>query len=372
MTVPGGARARLALLAVALVGVLAVAVAVRAASTSSEGGGSFDRVPYEGLGAWVDVYDYAPAYQKPGLLPTVTPSDVDAMADLGVKTLFLQAARNDDKSPQGIVDRDLLGQFLERAHRRGVKVVGWYLPKHLDTDADLERLLAIANFGWKGQHFDGVTVDIEDVTDVTDVNQRNARLVDLSRQLKEELGPDAVIGATVPPAVQLDVVNPAYWPAFPWKQIAPYYDVWLPMTYWSLRRADWKDAYRYTVESVRRMRDHLGEPDAAVHPVGGIGDAISEADVADFLRALTDTDAIGGSIYDYRTMSGGQWGVLRTYLAGALRAPPGSTTTQPEPATTTTTTLPPPTTVRPTTTTVHPTTPTAATATTVRVPSPAP
>ena len=51
-----------------------------------------------------------------------------------------------------------------------------------------------------------------------------------------------------------------------------------------------------------------------MHPVGGIGDVISEAEVRDFLRALTDTDAIGGSLYDYRTTSGGLWGVLRTYL----------------------------------------------------------
>jgi hypothetical protein len=65
-----------------------------------------------------------------------------------------------------------------------------------------------------------------------------------------------------------------------------------------------------------------------VHPVGGIADVISEAEVRDFLRALTDTDALGGSLYDYRTTPGGIWGVLRGAPA-ALEIPPSPTTTQP-------------------------------------------
>jgi hypothetical protein len=344
-----GARARLALLAIALVVALVVAVAVRDTSSSGASGtadvgkgGHFERVAYEGLGAWVDVFDYAPAYQQNGLAPTVTPQDVDAMAALGVKTLYLQAARLDDKSPDGIVDADLIGQFLEHAHAKGIRVVGWYLPKFAALDADLSRLEKIADFEWKGQRFDGVTVDIEDTGDVPNVADRNARLVELSRRFRESVGSEATLGAAVLPPVQLELINQAYWPTFPWKDIAPYYDVWLPMTYWSVRKASsgWQDGYRYVVESVRRLRLDLGQPDAAVHPIGGIGDAITEDQVRDYLRALTDTDSIGGSIYDYRTMSGGLWGVLRTYLPGALAAPPGPTTSVADLPTTTTTTVP--------------------------------
>ncbi len=334
------ARGRLALLAVALVAVLVAAVVWRSsASTSSASGadlrgGTFDQIPYQGLGAWVDVFDYAPRYQNEGASPTVTPEDVRAMAALGVTTLYLQAARLDDRAPDGIVDIDLVGRFLQTAHDAGVRVVGWYLPKHGDNAADLDRLLKIARFEWEGHRFDGLTVDIEDVETEPDAVTRNQRLIDLSKALKAELGADAVIGAGVIPPVQLEVINTAYWPAFPWQEIAPYYDVWLPMTYWSVRREDsgWKDGYRYVVESVRRLRNNVGDPAAVVHPIGGIGDGITEGELRDYLLALTDTDAIGGSIYDYRTMNGGQWGVLRA-LPGALVPPPNPTTTQPDPTT---------------------------------------
>ena len=72
------------------------------------------------------------------------------------------------------------------------------------------------------------------------------------------------------------------------------------------------------------MRNRLGLPDARVHPIGGIGNLIDVPEVRDYLRALTDTNAVGGSIYDYRTMSAGAWGVLRQGLPAALAAPPGS------------------------------------------------
>ena len=76
--------------------------------------------PFAGLGAWVDVFDYAPAFQGAGGTPSVTPDAVPDMAALGVRTLYLQAAMNDaDRSPRKIVDADLVGEFLRRAHRAG-------------------------------------------------------------------------------------------------------------------------------------------------------------------------------------------------------------------------------------------------------------
>lgn len=326
-----GARARLALLALALV--LAVVVAAVARSSGSGvRGGRFEQAAYGGLGAWVDVFDYAPNYQNEGRSPMVTPDDVGAMAAFGVNTLYLQAARLDDRSPDGIVDAELIGTFLERAHAEDIRVVGWYLPKFAALDADFARLEKIAEFEWNGHKFDGVTVDIEDTENVPDVAERNQRLVELSKRLRERLGPEASIGAGVLPPVQIELINPAYWPTFPWREIAPYYDAWLPMAYWSVRNPDsgWRDGYRYVVESVRRLRLNLGQPEAVVHPIGGIGDEIGEGDIRDYLRALTDSDAVGGSIYDYRTMSAGQWGVLRANLSAALAASPGPTTSVPD------------------------------------------
>ena len=340
MSLPESPRARLALLVAGLVVIVLVAglvALVRGGERSPAvepvtpvvQGGTFDLAAYKGLGAWVDVFDFVPAYQTGGVTPTVTADDVDTMASLGVKTLYLQAARADDRL-NGPVPDDLLVPFLRRAHQRGLRVVGWYYPTFGDVALDLERLLQIAHFDSGGQRFDGLAVDIEDNQVVKDPLERSRRLVDLSKQLRDALGPKATIGATVLPAVQTEVINPLYWPGFPWAELKPYYDVWMPMAYWSFRDGVYKSGYTYVTESVRRMRALVGDPNLKVHPVGGIADAVSEGDVRDFLRALTDTDALGGSLYDYRTTPGGIWGILRGTSA-ALDAPPSPTTTQPEP-----------------------------------------
>jgi hypothetical protein len=65
---------------------------------------------------------------------------------------------------------------------------------------------------------------------------------------------------------------------------------------------------------VQRLRENLGDPDALVHPIGGIGaevDAppsgtkpyIARVDQLDgFAQSLVDTKSIGGSIYDWLTL----------------------------------------------------------------------
>ena len=257
---------------------------------------------YDGLGTWVDVYDFAPTYAEGGA-PALTPAAVDDMAAAGVRTLFIQAARNDERAPDGVVDPAVLAQFLLRAHRHDLRVVGWYLPRFADIDLDLRRLEAIAEFEVLGHRFDGVAVDIEFTGDVPDHAARNQNLVELSRRLRDRTGDDA-LGAIVLPAVQLEVVNNRLWPGFPYGELSGLYDVWLPMSYWTFRRHDsgYHDGYHYNYESVVRLRSNLGDDDAVVHPIGGIGDLATHDELTGFLRSLADTGAVGGSIYDWRTL----------------------------------------------------------------------
>jgi hypothetical protein len=269
---------------------------------------------YRGLGAWGDRLDYAVAYAGP--TPPLTPAAVDQMAAAGVRTLYLQAAALDAKSPDVLVDRWLLAEFVLRAHQRGIAVVGWYLPKWGDDRSDLDRLIAIADFSVLGQRFDGVAVDIEWTQDKLTPTDRSARLVTLSNQLRSHVGAEP-LGAIVLPAVVTDVLNKSFWPSFPWASIAKTYDVWLPMSYWSNRSvaSGWRDPYVYTTENVKRLRAALGRPDALVHAVGGIGAvepggkvAATETlatvgDLDGFAKAVTDTRSIGGSIYDWMTMT---------------------------------------------------------------------
>ncbi|HEY2813646.1 MAG TPA: hypothetical protein VGJ03_09300 [Acidimicrobiales bacterium] len=256
---------------------------------------------YSGQGAWVDAFDFSPEYQKAGAAPPLTPAiAVDDMAAHGVHTLFLQAARPDSTSPDGLVDRAILAEFLVRAHLRGMRVVGWYLPTFADVDADLSRLLAIERFNVLGHRFDGLAVDIEDVDTVADPGDRNRRLVDLSTRLREAVGSEAV-GAIVLPPVLTEVVNPARWPDFPWTEVAPLYNVWLPMSYWTFRTVSsgYHDGYTYNDESTRRLRADLGDPNALVHAIGGISDTATATELTDFVKSLYDDHAIGGSIYDW-------------------------------------------------------------------------
>ena len=266
---------------------------------------------YAGLGAWIDVFDYAPAYQDPGEVPSVSPESVDLLAAYGVETLYFQATRLDPRSPEGIVDRALVGEFLARARSAGIRVVGWYLPKFADLEADVSRVEMMRAFEYRGHRFDGVALDIEWRRDVPDHAERNARLVELSRRLRDRLGTEAM-GAIVPPPVLLEVVNPDNWPDFPWSELAGLYDVWMPMSYWTLRSSSsgYRDGYTYTDENIRRVRANLGNPAAVVHPIGGIADEATAESYHGFVRAAEEAGAVGLSVYDYGTTSGDGWDIL--------------------------------------------------------------
>lgn len=267
---------------------------------------------YRGLGTWVDGFDYSPPYSADGT-PEVLPSDLEDMAASGVRTLYLQSGRLDDRSPDLLEDRWVLTEFLMRADQHDIDVIAWYLPKWGDNSDDLDHLMAAHEFDVLGYRFDGVAVDIEWNEDGLEPATRNERFVQLSRLFSVQSGADPV-GAIVLPPVQTEVINPAFWPDFPWSEIADLYDVWLPMSYWSFRSEPYGDGYTYNAESTSRLRANLGDPNALVHAIGGIGaqiDAppsgvdpyIARVDQLDgFAQSLVDTGAIGGSIYDWLTL----------------------------------------------------------------------
>lgn len=294
----------MALVVVIVLLALGVAAVVRAFGDDRRSGLDV----YRGLGAWVDVFDYTPQ----GGRPPIGVADIDAMAAQGVRTVYLHAAFETEAFSGGVVPPELVLPLLERAHHHGLNVVGWYAPRFLDPQADLDRFVAIARFDRDGQRFDGIAVDIED-RGLEDVPERNRRLIDLSRRLRETLGDEATLGAVVLPTVLLEKVNDAFWPGFPWAQIAPFYDVWMPMTYWTdrLTASGYRDPRRLITESIARTRELTGLADAPMHPIGGIGDKLTEPELETYVATLDAVGAIGGSVYDYRTMPTGGWGVLR-------------------------------------------------------------
>ena len=264
--------------------------------------------PFKGMGAWVDVFEWAPSYLSPSKTAvTLPPTAVDRMAAEGVQVLYLQASRFNNPTGGDIVDPEVLAQWIQRAEANSIKVVAWYLPTLTDPDADLRRIKAIGRL----PGIAGLGVDIES-TAVKDPAVRSARMVELSKAVRAAF-PDKPISGIVLPAVDTDVVNLSYWPGFPWKQIKGIYDVWQPMGYWTNRttKSGYRDAERYTRENVERLRAHLGDPDAVVHPIGGIMNKATPADVTGYLKAVRETGCVGASLYNWSTQKPETYSLMR-------------------------------------------------------------
>jgi hypothetical protein len=272
-----------------------------------------DVEPYRGLGSWVDAFDYAPRLQANGAIPPVTADSVGDMARLGVRTLYLQVGNPDGAPDDRLTDEPQLREILVRARAAGLRVVAWFLPSFADPAADSQMIATIVGFRSGSARFDAVALDLEDTRSVTDVGVRNDRMVDLVRTTRALLGSKRALGAIVYPAVQTDVINPLLWPNFPYKRLAPSVDVWLPMAYFTFRSVDsgYRDAFRFTDESVTRLRKHLDNDRAAVHVIGGIADSATPADYVSFLRAARATKALGYSVYDFNTTASSAWPYLR-------------------------------------------------------------
>lgn len=266
-------------------------------------------IAYHGLGTWVDAYDYSREYHG----RTVTPASVDTMAKQGVKTLYIQAAKDKDGGSTGVLSSDLLGQILDRAHGKKMRVVAWYLPRFVDSNRDWAHLDAILKFRSPGGvAFDAVGIDIES-REEGNVSTRNDRLVALSAKLRKA-APALALSAIVVPPVVTDDINKNYWPSFPWSRIKASYDVWIPMSYYTSRtkQPEWRDAYKYSSENVKLLRKDLGDGAALVHVAGGISDKSSTKDYQGLVKAAKDTKCVGASSYDYATTASSAWATLRT------------------------------------------------------------
>ncbi len=262
---------------------------------------------HDGVGAWVDVYDWTHEFTDGQ--PLVGVEDIDRMAQLGIDTVYIQTAHDRSAAP-GVIEPDRLGALIERAHDRGLHVVAWVLPPLVDLDADLRRLVASAELP-----VDGLGVDIESL-EVADVAERNRRLLELTDRLRAEVGSDKALAAITPSAVHLQVVNPDFWPAFPWPEVAAAYDVIQPMAYWSIRQQALRDGEVYVGDNIDRIRASTGDPGIPIHPVGGIADAISVEQVAGMVRASQVRGAVGASLYDWATSNDAHWAAMAQLRTG--------------------------------------------------------
>jgi hypothetical protein len=295
---------RLLLPPLLVLGMLAVTAPPSSATVAPPTGHS-DLRSFQGLGTWVDGYDFSRELTKS---PTFTQRTVQFAAANGVKTIYLQGAKQDPRTPYSLLSRDRVGAILLAAHAHGIRVVGWYLPTFDNPTADWVHLDAMMQFKVQGQHFDAIGIDIED-NDVPVVT-RNARLVALSKRARARTW--LPISAIVLPPVLTEVIHPTYWGgSFPWTSLKPSYDVWIPMGYYTAytRFPAWRDAGKSTTEDIRRLRVHLGSVPFGY--AGGIADTSTATDFQRFTAAAKAAGALGVSAYDYATTPGWAWSYLR-------------------------------------------------------------
>ena len=255
---------------------------------------------YRGLGTWVDIYDPT-AWARPEAM-------VAKMKARGVRTLYLETANFRQKVD--IVRPSVVARFIDAAHARGMKVVAWYLPSFAAPKKDLRRSMAAIDFTTpSGGQFDSFALDIE-WSGVKNIGLRNRRLLTLSSQIREAVGPSYPLGAIIPSPRGMQLVK-GYWEPFPYADLALTYDVFLPMGYFSYRPTDLGGAYGYTVRNVALIRRGTGDPAVPIHAIGGVADDVSASQVGAFVRATRDCGVTGASMYDFTTTVSGGWKYLR-------------------------------------------------------------
>lgn len=263
---------------------------------------------YQGLGAWIDMYDRGP-WERPAPM-------VRDLAGRGVRTLFVQTSNY--REPYALNRPAALARLLAAAERQGLSTVAWYLPGFDRPARDWHRMKAAVTYvSPSGDRFDGFALDIE-ATAVGDIAVRNRRMLALSHRLRQLVGPDAAVGAIIP-----DPVTQRYWPRFPYRSVRSLYDVFLPMAYWTPHFRGAAIVDRYTSTAIRLIRLRTGDAAVPVHVIGGIANRASLADVRAFAHAALRSGATGASLYDAPITSAAQWAELELFGAaqrGAGRA----------------------------------------------------
>jgi len=247
---------------------------------------------YQGLAAWVDMFDRGPWERA-----------VRGWARRNVRTVFVQTSNY--RQRRAVHRPAKLARILASAHRRNIKVIAWYLPGFRDPRRDWHRVkVAVTYRSAAGHRFDGFALDIE-ATAVGDIGTRNRRMLALSSRLRTLADGRYALGAIIP-----DPVTQRYWPRFPYAQVRARYDIILPMSYWTAHASGERPAYRHTRDALRIVRSRTGDRSVPIHVIGGIASHASNAEVRGFARAASAFGATGASLYDAAITTAGQWNQL--------------------------------------------------------------
>jgi hypothetical protein len=282
------------LLAVAVLAGVLVAPAGGGATGASRHGSA-----YVGFGTWLDIYA-TPFWAHPRM-------EVAAMHRRGVRTLYLQTGNY--QQSVDLVRPHALGEFVDAAHAVGMRVVAWYLPSLLYPVRDTRAALAAIRFrSAKGERFDSFALDIE-ASLVHSVPLRSKRLLQLSARLRSAVGHHYSLGAVIPSPVGIRL-HRTYWPNFPYRSLARFYDVFLPMAYATYHVRGVEATRAYDAAGVAIIRARTGKPHVPIHLIGGLANAMGAGETAGFMQAVADCSPVGYSLYAFSVTPQATWKAL--------------------------------------------------------------
>jgi hypothetical protein len=282
-----------------LLAALALVFAFACAGAAVAPGAQSQESVFGGLGTWVDIYD--------GGVFAAPEATARRIAARGVDTVWVETANY--RAAADVVKPGALGRFVDALHARGVRVVAWYLPGHVQPALDTRRALAMLSFRTtSGQAFDGVSLNIES-TQLRNVGLRSRRAVALAKRLRQEAGgtPLAIIPFN-PRGLER---RPTTWPGFPWGELAETADAFAPMVYTGGAFRGFDATYGYVTRAIRLLRAQTGRSDVAIHVAGGVADRLGPEELAGFAAAVSDDGGtVGVSLYDWATTPARAWPAL--------------------------------------------------------------
>ena len=233
-----------------------------------------------------------------------------------MRTLFLQTANATHR--YALPPAELLGRFLDSAHRRRIKIVAWYAPDLCRLRRDERRSLAAIRFrSARGDRFDSFALDIESPC-VHPAQRRGQRLLRLSNRLRRTVGRRYPLGAIIPSPRGIELRGSSYWPHFPFLGLHRYYDVFLLMTYFTYRLHGTQAVRDFTSRDIAILRREVRDPGVAIHSIGGEAKRATTADVRGFAAAVRNENVSGASLYDADATTPTMWRLMRQAVANDI------------------------------------------------------
>jgi hypothetical protein len=199
-------------------------------------------------------------------------------------------------------------RFIFAAHAAGLKVIAWYLPLFRNVRHDFAQVMRVIRFQAGGQRYDGFAMDIEAA--IVPPAQRISNFLHLAAMVRSAVGPAYPLGAIIPSPRGLIRV-PTYWPGFPYRQLPRYFDVVLPMSYFTFHEHGAAAVAHYVRDNVEIIRRETGDDGIPINVIGGIADDMSPSETTAFVDAARTEDVFGASLYEFARTSAFEWRTLQ-------------------------------------------------------------